>query len=176
MKKAIGMFAALILALGMSGLAYAHWMETLTISGTVNTGTVDVEWSEVGSWDTEEPGKDVSWIECWIDLVDPNLLHVEVHNAYPSIDYFNVVDIHCAGTIPVHLYEVFVSPPDPNVQVDITYWADPDATIPVSLPVQLHESEEIFVRIHVHIMQDAIQGHTYYFDAQINAIQWNMGP
>lgn len=181
MKKAMGMFVALILALGMSGLAYATWMETLIISGTVNTGTVDVSWSEVGSWDTDDypyapEGKDVSGIRCWIDLKDPNLLHVEVTNAYPSIDYYNVVDIHCDGSIPVHLYEVFVSPTDPAVQVDISYWEDPDATIPAFLPVQLHYCDTIYVLIHVHITQDALQNHIYTFDAQIQAVQWNMPP
>jgi len=119
MKKAIGMFAALILALGMTGIAYATWSETLIISGTVKTGTVDVAWSEVGSWDTEPEGKDVSWIACEIDVEKPNLLHVTVHNAYPSIDYYNVVDIHCVGSIPVHLYGVSIPPTDPAVQVKI---------------------------------------------------------
>lgn len=176
MKKAIGMFAALILALGMSGIAYATWSETLMISGTVNTGTVDVEWSDVGSWDTEEVGKDVSGIVCRIDETDSNLLHVEVTNAYPSIDYYNVVDIHCVGTIPVHLYEVFTSIPDPAVLVEISYWLDSGCTDPASLPVQLHTCESIYVQIHVHLTQEAIQGHTYTFTAEIEAVQWNMLP
>lgn len=177
MKKTMGMFLALILALGMSGLAYANWMETLIIDGTVNTGSVDVEWSEVGSWDTDDfpyapDGKDVSWIDCWIDA--DGVLHVEVYNAYPSIDYYNVVDIHSVGSIPVHLYGVVVSNPNPEVEVDITYWYDEFATQPViDLPVQLHQSERIYALIHVHITQQAIQNYTYYFDAQIDAIQWN---
>lgn len=181
MKKAMGMFVALILALGMSGLAYATWSETLTISGTVKTGTVDVEWSEVDNWDTEPEGKDVSYITCEIDEKDSNLLHVTVHNAYPSIHYYNVVDIHCVGTIPVHLYGVYVPPTDPVIQVDITYWYDEGATKPViELPVQLHQCERIYALIHVHITQDAEQGRgigetpPYTFTAQIDAVQWNM--
>jgi len=184
MKKAMGMFVALILALGMSGLAYATWSETLMISGTVNTGTVDVAWSEVDNWDTELPGKDVSWIACEIDAENPNLLHVTVTNAYPSIDYYNMVDIHNAGTIPVHLYDVIVSNPNPDaVEVDITYWYDKERKEPViELPVQLHHCEEIYAVIHVHITQDAEQGRgigekpPYTFDAKIVAVQWNMAP
>lgn len=174
MKKAMGMFAALILALGMSGLAYATWSETLKISGTVKTGTVDVEWSEVDNWDTEKPEKDVSWIACEIDDTDPNLLHVTVTNAYPCIDYYNIVNIHCVGTIPVHLNEVFVSPPDPAaVEVTISYWLDSGCTDPASLPVQLHTCDTIYARIHVHVLQKATQGHTYTFTAEIDAVQWN---
>lgn len=175
MKKAMGMFAALILALGMSGLAYATWSETLMISGTVNTGTVDVEWSEDGSWDTDDypyapEGKDVSGITC---VIDGDTLIVTVTNAYPCIDYYNVVDIHCVGTIPVHLYEVFTSIPDPNVLVEISYYEDSGCTVPAVLPVQLHTCDRIYVEIHVHITQDAIQNHAYTFTAQIDAVQWN---
>ena len=181
MKKAIGMFVALILALGMTGVAFAQWNETLYITGTVNTGTVDVAWSEGGSWDTDDypyapEGKDVSGIICEIDVEKPNILHVTVYNAYPCIDYFNVVDIHCVGSIPVHLYEVFVSPPDPNVLVEISYYEDAGCTVPAVLPVQLHTDDTIYVQIHVHITELALQNHTYMFDAEIKAVQWNMGP
>lgn len=175
MKKAMGMFAALVIALGMSGLAYASWSETLTISGTVNTGTVDVAWSEIGTSDSEPPDKDVSGIDCEIDAVNPNLLHVTVTNAYPCIDYYNIVDIHCVGSIPVHIYDIIVNNPHPNhVEVDISYYADPGCTIEIiDLPIQLHTCDTIFALIHVHLTQDALQNHTYGFSAQIVAIQWN---
>lgn len=174
MKKAIGMFVALILALGMSGLAYATWSETLMISGTVNTGTVDVEWSECSSGDSEIEGKDVSSIICEIDPDDSNTMIVTVTNAYPCIDYWNVVDIHCVGSVPVHLYEVFVSPQDPNVLVEILYYEDAACTMSASIPVQLHTDDTIYVKIHVHITNDAEPNHIYTFTAQIDAVQWNM--
>ncbi|MBA7684343.1 hypothetical protein ES703_92736 [subsurface metagenome] len=175
MKKAMGMFVALILALGMSGLAYATWSETLMISGTVNTGTVDVEWSEVDNWDNEAPGKDVSWIACEIDVDDPNLLHVTVTNAYPSIGYYNEVVIHNAGTIPVHIYDVVVSNPNPDkVEVDISY--QDEMGDPIEPPVQLHPCDEIYAVIHVHLTQDAEMDTTYDFSAAIIAVQWNMLP
>ena len=176
MKKAIGMFAALILALGMTGVGYATWQESLYISGTVNTGDVNVEWSDVGSWDTEPEGKDVSSITCVIDEANPNTLIVTVTNAYPCIDYYNVVDIHSVGSIPVRLYEVFTSIPDPNVLVEISYYEDAGCTVPAVLPVQLHTCNEIYVQIYVHIEQGALEGHTYTFTAEIVAVQWNLKP
>ncbi len=43
MKK-IGILAlALVMALGSLGIGYAAWTDTLTIDGTINTGTVDLE-------------------------------------------------------------------------------------------------------------------------------------
>ena len=42
MKK-IGLLAlAIVLALGALGIGYAAWTDTITINGTVNTGTVDI--------------------------------------------------------------------------------------------------------------------------------------
>jgi hypothetical protein len=44
MKKKLGLLAlALVLATGAMGLGYASWIDTLYISGTVNTGTVCVD-------------------------------------------------------------------------------------------------------------------------------------
>lgn len=56
MKK-IGLIAlALVLALGVMGGALAYWNETLTISGTVATGELDVAFSNQASNDAGEPG------------------------------------------------------------------------------------------------------------------------
>ncbi len=49
MKK-IGLLAlAMVLALGTFGVAYAAWTDTITIDGTVNTGSVDLEIIELSS-------------------------------------------------------------------------------------------------------------------------------
>lgn len=42
MKKVGLILLALVLALGVLGVGYAMWSDTLLISGTVNTGTVDI--------------------------------------------------------------------------------------------------------------------------------------
>ena len=42
-KKMGLMFLALVIALGGVGAAFAAWTDTLTITGTVNTGNVDLE-------------------------------------------------------------------------------------------------------------------------------------
>ncbi len=51
MKK-IGLIClALVLALGGLGIGYASWVDTIYINGTVNTGTVDIEITELsGTW------------------------------------------------------------------------------------------------------------------------------
>ncbi len=53
MKKIGLLVMALVLAMGMLGVGYAMWSETLTIDGTVHTGTVDVEFSQYSNDDGE---------------------------------------------------------------------------------------------------------------------------
>jgi len=57
MKK-IGLLAlALVLALGALGVGYAAWTDTVTIEGTVNTGTVDIVVENYsGMWMWKLPG------------------------------------------------------------------------------------------------------------------------
>ena len=184
MKKVIGIFAALMVALSMTGVAYACWQETLIVRGVVNTGTVDIEWSEHSSWDTDDVivngrSKDVSNISCVINDSNPNRLDVTVTNAYPCIDYYNLVDIHNIGTIPVHLYELILSEYSEDITVDVSYRKYPlaaEGQPSLELPVQLHPCEQIYALIHVHVEQSAREGATYRFSGEIVAVQWNMTP
>ncbi len=159
-------FSALILALAMAGVAYAHWSETLYISGTVNTGELDVAITAGDSWDTEPYEKDVSSIRCWVEISDPYTLWVEVKNAYPCIDYHQRFTVRNTGTIPVHLY-LTLGQHDPDITVEIT--GIPQAH-------QLHPNEAITGQIHVHVEQGAEQGSSYNFTAEILAVQWNDPP
>jgi predicted ribosomally synthesized peptide with SipW-like signal peptide len=49
MKKIGILCLALVLAVGSLGIGYAAWTDTLTIDGTVNTGTVDIDLYELSS-------------------------------------------------------------------------------------------------------------------------------
>ncbi|MCD6391565.1 MAG: hypothetical protein J7L92_06220, partial [Dehalococcoidia bacterium] len=58
MKK-IGLLSlALVLALGTLGVGFAMWQDTVTIEGTVNTGSVDLDIEELSStWVYKVPGE-----------------------------------------------------------------------------------------------------------------------
>ena len=80
-RRVGAVFALLMVFLAVAGFAYAHWSETLTINGTVETGVLDVAWVVRLCWDLEPSEKDVSNITCWFDSVDPHKLWVKVENA-----------------------------------------------------------------------------------------------
>ncbi len=50
-RQSVVLFSIAALALAMTGVLYAHWTETLTVRGQVETGSVSAEWSAVGTND-----------------------------------------------------------------------------------------------------------------------------
>ena len=158
----------LVIALALVGVGFAHWSKPLHITGTVNTGDLDACWSAGLSSDTEPPDKDFSSIRCWVDEVDCQILYVVVDNAYPCIDYYQEVDIHNTGTIPLHIDGIDMTAVPPWCTVEIT-----DLSCN-----QLHPGESAWGRIHVHLFQEAPEGTTIKFECSLMTTQWNapVGP
>ena len=100
MKKAMGMFAALALAMAMTGVAYAHWSQIIYIEGTVETGEVCVGWSYCDNYDEEYLGKDVGSVAVRLEDVKGThngdniyeTLVIELNNVYPC--YYAEIDQH----------------------------------------------------------------------------------
>ena len=162
MKKIGLLCMALVLALGMLGVGYATWTDTVYIDGTVNMGTVGIELSEDTASDDEAPEKDVSSITC---VVDGDTLFVTVTNAYPCITYTNTFDVHCTGSVPVILK---------------TDWnmanVPAGATITVSGidGEQIHYCDAVWGTITVHIDNTVAQGSSFTFSCTITGTQYNM--
>jgi len=105
MKK-IGLLSlALVLALGTLGIAYAAWTDTITIEGTVNTGTLNIDPVAFSS----------TYIYKDTDS-DEIATYFEVKNALGQVVYFE-------GTIPEHkvLVASAVSEPDGEDAVSFNY-------------------------------------------------------
>ena len=184
MKKAIGLFTALILALSMSGIAYAHWSEVLTITGVVETGEVCLEFTDV--YVEIDQDKEVASVE--YDLIDTDgdgsydKLELDLLNTYPCCWIYIEIDIHNCGSIPVHLTDWgFTSVVDPDGLlpfIDECYWVDG----PDGFPPQIHPCETITIYKYIHIMQEDGAGNTCPEDAELtytyelDFIQWNLAP
>lgn len=113
-KKLAATFAILMIALGIAGFAYAHWSETLWLSGTVRTGNVCMEWSFFaelppsnlkdldGDNEEDDPVATVNWV--FVDKDDDGCdegLAIRVNNAYPCLNITGKIDVTNCGTIPV---------------------------------------------------------------------------
>jgi len=142
--KRIGLLTlALVLALGSLGLAYAAWTDEITIQGTVDTGSVnlDVEkysgtwvwkvpdltdeifvwYAEYESWPTEWPYPEDEAIACAFMRPatdnDPDDVEVvgEAMNIFPGVEFIADVVLHYNGSIPAIVQAVPIDLPyDPE--------------------------------------------------------------
>ena len=97
----VAIFAALMVALMVAGFAYAHWEETITISGTVTTGTFDLR----PTCDIEilsPTDKDVATVDCQID---GDTVSYTIENAFPCLTVKAKFDLHNEGVVPAGLYK-----------------------------------------------------------------------
>lgn len=199
-KKYMAIPMLLVLALLITGFAYAHWSESLYISGTVNTGELDWEFTATSCLDTTgidyhcydgfEPatfwpdpeGKDVGSTSCII--TDPHTVTVTLTNVYPC--YYTSVSTyaHNTGTIPLIIDKVII---DGNVfreeipRAQVALDLDGDGLYDIEIwwrngfGTQMHPCDDSpEMSFWLHILQDAPEGVPLTFTIEIVAIQYNM--
>ena len=106
-SKMVALFAVVMIALMVAGFAYAHWEKTVTISGTVETGTLELTPS------VEEIGTNDKKGYCTADAsVDGNTIVVTIESAYPCITAYGTFNIENTGSVPAGLHGVVVTLPE----------------------------------------------------------------
>ncbi len=158
MKKITLIAMTLVLALGLAGVGFALWSDSLYLEGTVNTGDIGLRWSQDVPYDDEIEGKDVSYAEC---VIVGDTLTITVFNAYPSITYTIPIDLHGIGTVPVHTLMTVISGNQSWVQL-------PDLT-----GMQIHEGDVWFGEIAIHLDNSALENSIYTFSVQLDYWQYN---
>jgi len=199
-KSIMGIFLALVMLASMS-VALAMWSETLRINVTVNTGEVDVEWSNFWDNDTVEkpearPPLDVTQVyveaEDWDTEGDTIKLNVTIVNAYPCYNvsiYGNVSNI---GTIPVKLLSATIKytinaeeqsvslPPDTWVDLDLDNDSKADINVFLEISndadcdgIQIDPGSFDVYELTIHVKQNATELTTYFFEIEMVFAQWN---
>jgi hypothetical protein len=126
MKKIGLLCMALVLALGMLGVGYALWKDEVTIEGTVNTGTVEIdiiELSETYVYKNITPNAAEPLVKSNVPLVsgdlllvasatadivstDPKEIEMTFTNIFPTPTAGPIkadVMLHYNGTVPAHV-------------------------------------------------------------------------
>ena len=122
MKRLGILFMVLVIALAGIGAAFAAWTDTITIEGTVNTGSVELEvvkYSGTEAWKVDNHGIVVN--SGWLPLAPPPSpvgtkpigtaiaregtgseadVVFEFDNIFPCVDFCADVLIHYTGTVP----------------------------------------------------------------------------
>lgn len=133
------LFLALVLALAGIGAAFAGWTDTLTLSGTVNTGCLDMEIDHWTILDESGPGEAPPYDYLggvpdkhlvnplvfpgatqddpdgknvgWANgtLIEPGILKVDLNNVYPC--YYNAVSVYPISvcSIPVKIWKAIIT-------------------------------------------------------------------
>jgi hypothetical protein len=148
MKKIGLLCLALVLALGTLGVAYSSWHDVINVSGSVDTGTVCIEfvpWANVGGVDVyviEEspgpPGLDLNWTH-WVSASSgvscpPGGQFDGIHLTEPAKDVG-----HLGTVTPVFTngfckeLQIDIDNAYPYFYIYITYLVDNCGTIPVNL-------------------------------------------
>ena len=179
----LGLLAILLIVLLAGvGVAYGLWSETLLIAGTVRTGEVDVQFTDiqvtekVGTPDgvVDEPEEKAAAANCYAVMAtvpagNPETLAIAVTGAYPSYHCYVEFAVQSTGSVPVHIYQpeaVVPGPTNPEwVKLLNCYEND----------TQLHKDETAFCTILIHFTNadNVEEKQTYLFKYQIEARQWN---
>ena len=110
-KKIMATFAILMIALGIAGYAYAHWNATITINGTIRTGTFHLTPSFSA---TTNDAKNYCTVTSSFDS-QTNTLTVTIDKAYPCITVTGKFDLKNDGTVPAGLYKWVIDVPGAGV-------------------------------------------------------------
>lgn len=123
MRKIGLLVMALVLALGTLGVGYASWTDTITIDGTVNTGSVDIEivdYSNTIVWKikpTEVGGTEIYVQETWDKPADGRVSDPDP--ASPVDAFPNANPPGTAGTDPVATADASAGATDDSIKITI---------------------------------------------------------
>ena len=166
--KMTAIFAALMIALMLAGVSYAMWEKTITITGTVNTGKVDVQFGNVAVSSTE-----TKKVSSWSAVVtDPEHITVTIDNAYPYIWYTIDAEINNVGTIPVIIQSITVTGLPEYAEYTLT---GADVGTEIEQPGSLIGLDTVHFDIGIHLQNEPMtpMSSSFTFTVSIHCVQYN---
>ena len=101
-KKSAILFSALFLSVAIAGVAYAHWLEIITIDGFVQTGTLELVPSIEVKYEQEKP---VAVVDYGMVEQDSDSMFLNFFNVYPCFSATGRITLTNTGTVPAGLEE-----------------------------------------------------------------------
>jgi len=110
--KLVALFNLILVLTAITGLAYSHWSETLTITGTVTMAKINVV---IESYKTITPvGYDEVAPISSVLSPDARTLEISCDNVFPCWLVWVGLNTHNIGTVPVNVKNVAISFEDPD--------------------------------------------------------------
>ncbi len=174
--------------------SYAMWYKTLTVNGTIDTGTVDwqfiavpqcidtgLDWNgNYSPWNYYQVDKDVG--SCSAMYTDDHTMQFTINNAYPW--YFEEITTHAVitGTVPIKIWKVIINGVElyeTNKSETVFLDLNGDTLNDVALVwndnvgVQYHPGDTVEMSFWIVVLQQAPQNSSLTITVQIYAVQWN---
>ncbi len=163
MKKVGVVFLALLVGLGLAAATYAYWSDSLSISGTVSTGNLDVQFADSSASDNED-AYDVASVTC--EILDEKTAKITVDNAYPGYEATCSFDVENTGTIPAKIKDTSVNNPNTEISVDYS-WSGLDANNVLAV------GGTATLDVVTTVTEDAAEDSTYTYTISIDVGQFN---
>ena len=169
---------ALIMMLLFVGVAYSHWEKIVTVSGTVETGTLELTPSIEELW--SDDAKEYATIEGYIE---GNTIVITISTVYPCITVGGTLNIENTGSIPAGFHDIDITLPS-----GMSYVQNPDgsyniyldgahiATLKYALTGdfdQIDPGDTVYIDFKLHFEEDLPQDSDFSFTIQLVYYNWN---
>ncbi len=145
----------LVLAIGVMGISYGAWSDTVDIASTVETGDWGVEVTEGTCSDLKITGSATG-----------NVLTVTVTNGVPDSAYDCGLTVSNTGSIPIKIQSIDIDKSGLTKPGEVTI-----TTPGIALGDQIDEGIPQNGTVHVSLTNDAET--TFIFTVTFNVVQWN---
>jgi len=172
--KMAAIFGVLIIGLAVMAASYAQWTETLNVSGSVATGSLDAGFSACSCSDSDGDGvyAGEGIVSCELKDNDGDgdneLAEISITNAYPGYKATCTLTIMNTGSIPLHVKSVNINNPNPD-ELSVSITDDPTCTI-------LDAGETVTFGVEALVTENAAEESDYSFTVTVDIEQFNYAP
>jgi len=196
--KILALPMVVMLGLFSTGVAYACWSDTLYINGSVATGTLCAEfvppvittdygndWTcDYGLINVRQLTQDVGSSSAYIvGTTCPDTIQITLDNVYPSYYEYITFWAHNCGTIPWRIQNVVFKTLSGDITIEDSQYLQLDLDDDGYNDVEIYwgnnfgdlvnVGDKVSISFEIHVLQEAPQGVSLSFTAEINVVQWD---
>lgn len=158
---------AVIMSLAVAGIGLAWWTDTLNVSGTVETGNLNVKFTGAEVSDNEPAGTDVGVITANVNNENDKKVDITVTNAYPGYEGTATITITNDGTVPVKVASVGSATGVPSYAEVTT------ENITVGEQIAPNATKTFNVKVKIIGTDETSENQTFTFSIPIDFVQFN---
>ena len=159
----IGLLAlALVLALGVMGLAYGAWVDDVYITGTLSTSSINAGLS-CGTCSVQGTPANPTSISC--SKTAPMTLNIEVTSAQQNVDYYcNFIVSNAAGSLPIKIA---------SMSLTDSYTGVTEVIELLTVGTVIDPGQSATGRVHIHLTSAASVGANISTALAVTVARWN---